>query len=145
MRTYTELRSLLTFKERFDYLALGGLVGEATFGSARYLNQNFYRTRTWKELRDEIIIRDSVEGYPCDLGCPERPIRGKVVIHHIEPITVEDILYESNKLLDPDNLITTCDLTHQALHFSNYNLIPPLWAPRVPNDTCPWRCTDGSD
>lgn len=135
IKSYTELMSLQTFEERFRYLKIGGLVGESTFGSVRYLNQGFYRSREWKRLRDEIIIRDGGN----DLACDEHMIRGVVHIHHINPITIEDLRTGNSKLFDPENLICTSTLTHQAIHYSDESLLPKEYVPRTPFDTCPWK------
>lgn len=140
MRSYTDLILLPTFKERFDYLSLSGGIGVQTFGAERYLNQAFYRgSKLWLKSRDIAMIRDSFDGYVCDLGDPEHPIYGMVVVHHINPITIEDIESQSSKLFDPDNLICTSDLTHKALHYGNFDTLPKDYIPRTPNDTCPWK------
>lgn len=134
-KTYSELIRLPTFEERFEYLAMGGLVGQQTFGVERYLNQEFYRSREWKRTRDGIFIRDC----GCDLACEGHEITGRFVIHHINPITIEDIEEGSDALFDPENLITTLELTHKALHYATFDLLPKGPAERRPNDTCPWR------
>lgn len=139
-KTYTELSTIVGYEERFKYLALNGVVGESTFGSERYLNQAFYRgSREWLKARDLAMLRDSFNGYVCDLGDPDHPIFGFVVVHHIEPITIEAIEEQSSKLFDLDNLICTADLTHKALHFGNFEILPKDYVPREPNDTCPWK------
>lgn len=136
MKTYEELITLPTFKERYEYLRLKGNVGNETFGSDRWLNQNLYRTAEWKQLRNHIIARD--EG--CDLGIPDRPIRDKVYIHHINPITREQILNRDPMIFDVNNLISVSFNTHQAIHYGSESLLTPdKPVQRTPNDTCPWR------
>lgn len=140
IKTYSQLIQLPTFKERFEYLALGARVGEDTFGVERYLNQQFYRSKEWRQARNPIMVRDSLGGdYPCDLAHPDRPIRGRVIIHHLNPITIEDIETCSRFLLDPEFLVCISEVTHNAVHFGDYNLIPQDYVPRRQNDTCPWR------
>lgn len=139
IRRYSELIQIPTFKERFEYLAIGGRVGQYTFGVERFLNQDFYRSKTWRKVRDIVITRDSYNGYPCDLGDPDHPIYGRVIIHHINPITVEDIEMQSDFLLDPEFLICTAELTHKGIHYADFNLLPKDYSPRAPNDTCPWK------
>jgi hypothetical protein len=135
MRTYTELIQLPTFEERFDYLRLDGVVGESTFGFDRYLNQVFYRSQKWKEIRDLVIIRDN----GCDLGISDRSIYGKIIIHHMNPIRLSDIEKESAFLLNPEYLICVTHNTHNAIHYGDDNLLikPPV--ERTKYDTCPWR------
>lgn len=135
IRTYSELVLLQTFKERFEYLKLDGYVGEATFGSKRYLNQILYKTQRWLSLRDKIILRD--EG--CDLGVTGREIFGRILVHHIEPITIDDILNENSKVFDPDNLIVVSHITHEAIHYGSADLLMKDPIERQANDTCPWR------
>lgn len=137
IKTYSKMIALTTYEERFRYLKLGGTVGEETFGCHRYLNQIFYKSPEWKRVRDIVIIRDS----GCDLGCLDREIRGqKVLIHHIEPITLADIQNRSEKLLDPENLITVTKRTHNAIHYGDESiLMATMPIERTPNDTCPWR------
>lgn len=140
MKTYSDLKRLETFKERFNYLSIGAEIGDPTFGAERYLNQVFYRSSRWRRFRDYIILRDSYNGYPCDIGCHDHPIIGdSVIIHHINPITIEDIETESPLLLDPNNAICVSDLTHRAIHYSTFDLLPKDYIPRRPNDTIPWR------
>lgn len=133
--TYSKLIELPTFTERFDYLSLKGVVGESTFGGSRYLNQLFYNSKEWKEVRDIVIMRD--EG--CDLGCLDRPITGTIYIHHMNPIRKEDILTRSWKVLDPENLICVSFNTHQAIHYGDRSILIPDLVERYPNDTCPWK------
>lgn len=135
IRTYSDLIKLETFEERYQYLDLKGKVGEPTFGSKRYLNQILYKTDKWLALRDRIIVRDN----GCDLGVPGRKIYGRVLVHHINPITIEDVLNENPKVFDPDNLITTSHLTHEAIHYGNEDLLIKDPIVRFKNDTCPWR------
>lgn len=135
IRTYSDLLQLETFEERFEYLKLNGRVGAETFGSARYMNQAFYSSPEWKSLRHDIIIRD--EG--CDLGIPGRVIRGRILIHHLNPITDYEIEHHSGSLLDMENLICTSFVTHQAIHYGDAGLLFPDPIERSPNDTCPWK------
>lgn len=134
IRCYSELKELKTFQERFEYLKLDGSVGVETFGYDRYLNQIFYRDPEWKRIRREVIIRD--EG--CDLGILGYELRGMILIHHMNPITPDDIAKHNPDILDPEYLITTCRRTHDAIHYGaelpEYEL-----KERKPNDTCPWR------
>ena len=135
IRTYSQLKQLQTFEERYDYLKLGGVVGEDTFGFDRYLNQNFYRSREWKRVRDEVIMRDN----GCDLGIDGYEIRGKILIHHMNPITSEDIHQVSDHLLNPEYLICVTHRTHNAIHYGDESLIVTAPIERTQNDTCPWR------
>lgn len=134
-KTYSELSQLLSFEERYQYLRLCGKVGEDTFGFDRYLNQEFYKTDEWRTIRDVVIIRDN----GCDLGVDDRQIGGRILVHHMNPITKEDILYRSKMLLDPEYLICTTDNTHKAIHYGDENLLIKNPIERRPNDTCPWR------
>ena len=136
IRTYTELSKLKTFDERFKYLQLNGMVGLDTFGFDRYLNQGFYRSRAWKKVRDQVILRDN----GCDLGIEGRDIfRKNIIIHHMNPITVNDVIDGSDFLLDPEFLITTIHSTHNAIHYGDETLLPREPIERRPNDTCPWK------
>lgn len=135
IKTYSELIKLPTFEERYRYLRLGGRVGEETFGFDRYLNQIFYRSEEWKAIRDYIIVRDN----GCDLGIEGREIHGRVLIHHMNPITPEDILKRSEFLLNPEYLITTVKNTHDAIHYGDEGLLVIVPPERFKNDTCPWR------
>ena len=135
IRTYSQLKQLQTFEERYDYLKLGGVVGEDTFGFDRYMNQNFYRSREWKRVRDEVIMRDN----GCDLGVDGHEIRGKILIHHMNPITSEDIHRVSDYLLNPEYLICVTHRTHNAIHYGDESLIVTSPIERIQNDTCPWR------
>ena len=134
-KSYSELIKLSTFEERFNYLKLGGFVGYDTFGSDRYLNQDLYNSRVWRNLRNNIIARDG--GFDMAL---EGFIADKIVIHHINPITVDDFENDSPNIWDPENLICVDRLTHNAIHYGDINLIKPVGITiRTPNDTIPWR------
>lgn len=136
IRTYSELITLPTFEERYRYLKLDGVVGKDTFGFDRYLNQTFYqRDKEWQRIRDYVIIRDN----GCDLGIDGRDIHGKILVHHMNPITQEDILRRSKYLLDPEYLICTLKSTHDAIHYGDENLLMKGPIERQQNDTCPWR------
>lgn len=135
IRTYSELITLPTFNDRFQYLKLNGQVGESTFGFDRYLNQLFYKSDEWLRLRDQIIIRDN----GCDLGIEGREIHGRILIHHMNQIRKEDILNRSRYLLDPEFLICTVKRTHDAIHYGDENLLLTIPKERRKNDTCPWR------
>lgn len=137
IRTYSELITLPTFIDRFEYLKLGGTVGEETFGFDRYLNQTFYKTKEWLHVRDFVIVRD----HGCDLGITDRVIPNgvKILVHHMNPITVEDILNRSKFLLDPEYLISTVKNTHDAIHYGDSSLLISEPIERTPYDTCPWR------
>lgn len=135
IRTYSELILIPTFEERYKYLRLGGKVGEETFGFDRYLNQIFYKDPEWLRVRDDVIFRDN----GCDLGIEGREIYGRVLIHHINPITKDDILNRSRKLFDLENLICTSKLTHDAIHYGDDSILLKDPIERMPNDTCPWR------
>lgn len=135
IRTYSELITLHTFEERFKYLQLNGQVGESTFGFDRYMNQVFYRSQKWKSIRDFVIIRDC----GCDLGVEGYDIHGKIIIHHMNPLSMRDIETESDFLLNPDFLICTTHNTHNAIHYGDENLLVTAPIERTKNDTCPWR------
>lgn len=135
IRTYSELMSFSTYEERFRYLKLDGEVGKDTFGFDRYLNQIFYKSPEWKSLRDHIIIRDM----GCDLAIEGREIYGRILIHHMNPITKEDVLNRSDLLLNPEYLICTSKLTHDAIHYGDEDLLIKDPVVRRPNDTCPWK------
>lgn len=134
-KSYSEMLYFRTFEERFNYLKLSGKVGEETFGYDRYINQLLYKSSRWLRIRDKIIIRDN----GCDLGVEGREIHGQVLIHHINPITVEDILNENPKVFDPDNLVCVSLLTHNAIHYSDENILIKDPVERTKHDTCPWR------
>ena len=136
IRTYEELSKLKTFEERYEYLKLDGSVGEETFGFDRYLNQKFYKyDPDWKKIRDEVIFRDN----GCDLGIEGREINGLILVHHMNPITKDDILNRSEYLLNPNYLITTVKSTHDAIHYGSSDLLMKDPVVRSKNDTCPWR------
>ena len=135
IRTYSELVRLPTFEERFRYLKLDGLVGKDTFGFDRYLNQEFYRSKEWKEVRDFVIVRDN----GCDLGMDGYEIVGRIYIHHMNPITVNDIVHSSDFLLNPDYLICMSHSTHNAVHYGDEDLLVTAPVERRKNDTCPWK------
>ncbi len=148
-RSYTELLTFPTFKERLEYLSIRGLVGNATFGGLRYLNQNLYRSKEWRQFRDSIILRDMC----CDLACEDHEIlsyrvndSGKripvytITVHHINPLTVEDVRNNPNRIFDPENVITCTDVTHRAIHYGDTRTTELTdLVIRKPNDTCPWR------
>jgi hypothetical protein len=134
IRTYSELRRLQTFEERFRYLQLSGDVGEVTFGFDRYLNQRFYKSQEWKAVRDRVIIRDNA----CDLGANGYDIHGKILIHHMNPISPQDIEHPGKELLDPEYLIATTHNTHNAIHYGDEGLLVKAPVERFKNDTCPW-------
>ena len=135
IRTYSELVTLHTFEERYQYLRLGGKVGEDTFGFDRWLNQIFYKDPEWRRIRDKVIIRDN----GCDLGIPGREIHSTIIVHHMNPITKDDILRRSEFLLNPEYLISTVKNTHDAIHYGDEDLLIKLPIERKENDTCPWR------
>lgn len=136
IRTYSELSKLSTFEERYEYLKLDGVVGEETFGFDRYLNQQFYqRDIEWKKVRDYVIIRDA----GCDLGIEGRDIQGKIIVHHMNPITKHDLINRTEYLLNPEYLISTIKSTHDAIHYGDENLLMKGPVERTKNDTCPWR------
>ena len=135
IKTYSELITIPTFEERFEYLKLDGRVGAETFGFDRYLNQAFYKSDEWLSIRDYVITRDN----GCDLGVEGYEIYGRIIIHHMNPITKEDILQRSKFLINPEYLITTIKRTHDAIHYSDSNLLVKAPIERSKNDTCPWR------
>lgn len=136
IRTYSELILLPTLEERFEYLKLNGVVGEETFGFDRYLNQAFYqRDKEYLEVRNYVIIRDN----GCDLALADREIFGKIYVHHMNPITKDDILRRTKYLLDPEYLICTTKRTHDAIHYGDERLLLRAHVERRANDTCPWK------
>ena len=135
IRTYSELITLPTFEERFNYLKLKGQVGKDTFGFDRWLNQIFYRDPEWKSVRDYVIVRDN----GCDLGVDGYEINGRILVHHMNPISKEDILERSKYLLDPEFLISTVHNTHNAIHYGDEDLLIKTPIERTKNDTCPWK------
>lgn len=136
IRTYSELIKLETFEERFRYLELSGTVGAETFGFDRYLNQNFYTSDEWKRLRNQIIIRDN----GCDLGVSGYDIHTVILIHHMNPISVKDVLTHNDLLINPEYLITTRLSTHNGIHYGDDSILQSYSViERRPGDTCPWR------
>lgn len=134
-KTYSELRSLLTFEDRLQYLKLFGVVGEDTFGFDRIFNQKFYHSTEWKQIRDHIIVRDN----GCDLGLEDYPIKGQILIHHINPISLEDIQNSGYCLFDPNNLICVSKNTHNVIHYGYEETNHRKYEERKPNDTCLWK------
>jgi len=133
-RTYNELRRLDTFLERYEYLKLGGVVGHATFGFDRHINQMFYASREWKQVREAVILRDN----GCDLGVPGFEINGALVVHHINPIKEDDIVHSHEWVLNPEFLITTTHDTHNAIHYGDSSLLRTEFVERKPGDTRLW-------
>lgn len=135
MKTYSELISLQSFEDRFNYLRLNGQVGRETFGFDRIYNQKFYRSREWKDIRNYVITRD----LGCDLGIKDREIQGRIMVHHMNPISLEDIQHSSDYLLNPEYLITVSPKTHDAIHYSDESiLLPSMVIERKPGDTKLW-------
>lgn len=134
-KNYTELKELKSFDERFDYLKLVGSIGIETFGFDRYLNQSFYTSREWKQVRREVIVRDE----SCDLGILDRPIFGAVRVHHMNPVSVEDLELGRDIILDPEFLICVSHNTHNAIHFGNKKSIVSLPTERKKGDTTLWK------
>ena len=135
IKTYSELILLPTFEERFKYLQLNGRVGDDTFGFDRYINQKFYRSEEWKRIRDYIIIRDN----GCDLAVDGYEIHGRILIHHMNPITISDIKFSTEYLMNPDYLICVTHNTHNAIHYGDEKQIITGPIVRTKNDTCPWK------
>lgn len=135
IKTYSELKKIPTFEKRFEYLKLEGIVGVETFGYERYLNQSFYRSREWKKIRDEVILRDN----GCDLGIEGYDIFKRVIIHHMNPISRTDIVDHTDMLLNPEYLICVSKRTHDAIHYGDSDLLPKLPIERSKNDMCPWK------
>lgn len=135
IKRYSELILLPTFEERYKYLQLNGAIGNETFGFDRYINQMFYRSQEWKHVRDYVIVRDN----GCDLGIEGHEIRGKILIHHMNPIGIKDIQQVNKILLDPEYLITTMLSTHNAIHYGDESLLVKDPIERSKNDTCPWK------
>lgn len=133
-RSYSEMIRFASFKERFEYLKLGGTVGHETFGFDRWINQHFYQSREWKDIRHQVIVRDN----GCDLGVPGHEINGGVLIHHINPINVDDIVHGTRWLLDPEYLVLTTHNTHNAIHYGDSSLLREPYKPRTPGDTKLW-------
>lgn len=135
IRAYRELIQIPDYYERYEYLKLQGLVGTQTFGWHRYINQMLYRSRRWKSVRDKVIIRDN----GCDLAHPDYQIQSKIIIHHMNPITIEDVEEDRDEIYDPEFLICVAYDTHNAIHYGDRNLLPGPLIERRPGDTCPWR------
>jgi len=133
-RKYSELRRLTTFEERFEYLSLLGAVGEATFGFDRWINQRFYRSREWQQVRDVVVLRDEA----CDLGIQGYEIRSRLLVHHMNPIVPDDLARGEQWVLDPEYLITTTHRTHNAIHYGDQSLLPRPFVERRPGDTRLW-------
>ena len=134
MRTYSEMVQYRTLEERYKYLSLRGRVGQATFGFDRYLNQGFYQSREWRLVRRDVIVRD--EG--CDLGIAEWPIHDRIIIHHMNPMVVEDIIDGDDSILDPEFLVCVSHKTHNAIHYGDQRQLPRAFVPRSPGDTILW-------
>lgn len=145
IRTYSELISLPTFEERLEYLKVPGIVGDETFGLDRYLNQEFYKSKEWRQVRNTVITRDC----GCDLGILDKDEYGnyiyeipdKILIHHLKPLTREDIINKTKYLLDPEYLVCVSNRTHRIIHYGNTDVLNIYQDPiiRTKNDTCPWR------
>lgn len=135
IRLYSELIRLSTFEERYKYLRLAGIVGEDTFGFDRYLNQVLYHSGQWSEVRNRVIIRDN----GCDLGIPDRQIADRIIVHHMNPLSIQDVTDRNEDIFNPEFLICVSHNTHNAIHFGDENLLTKLPIERRPNDTCLWR------
>lgn len=135
VRTYSELQKLSTIEERFNYLKLDGIVAEETFGFDRWMNQLLYKTAKWQKIRDQVILRDN----GCDLGVSGYEISGKILVHHMNPISLDDIMRESDFLFNPEYLVSVSLNTHNAIHYGDKTLLPQDPITRTKNDTCPWR------
>lgn len=136
LKSYSELRELKTYEQRFKYLQIGGRIGIETFGYDRYLNQMFYNLPNWKKVRDQVIIRDN----GCDLGLEGYSIPGKVIIHHINPITIDDVLEGNPEIFDPEYLVCVSHATHNAIHYGDETYPHKFEViERRPNDTVPWK------
>lgn len=133
--TYSELKRFQTFEERFEYVKLGGTVGESTFGFDRYLNQALYTSGEWRSLRNKVIIRDN----GCDLGVDGHDIGKYIIVHHMNPITIEDLDERNEDIFNPEFLICVSRNTHNAIHFGDESLLPKGPVERRPYDTCPWK------
>lgn len=135
IKSYSVVILLPTLEERFEYLKLKGTVGAETFGYDRYLNQILYHDPEWRRIRNDVIIRDN----GCDLGVEGYEIHGRILVHHINPITIDDVKLRRYCVFDLDNLICTSHDTHNAIHYGDVNLLPKNPIERKPNDTCPWK------
>jgi hypothetical protein len=140
-KSYSELITIDSYIERYRYLRIGGKAGEITFGNERYLNQILYKSDEWKMFRNKIIVRDSYLTNHCyDMGFRGADIGGIIIVHHINPITVEDILQRRPCVFDPENVICVSHNTHEAIHYGNERLLTNvMYVERMPNDTAPWR------
>ena len=139
IKCYSELITLPTLIERYEYLRIGGNVGEDTFGYDRWINQAFYNSEEWRRVRREVVLRDTIGRECCDLGIEKFPIRGRILVHHMVPLLVGDIAESSEFLLNPEYLICCSDNTHRAIHYGYAKLLPQDYTPRSPFDTCPWK------
>lgn len=135
MKSYSELLGYSTFDERFEYLRTYSKIGDETFANYRYYNQQFYKSVIWKEIRRKVIIRDN----GCDMGLPGYEIAGPIFIHHINPITIDDILEQTDRLLNLDNLVCVSELTHKGIHYGTNPMLYNRQIFREPGDTCPWK------
>lgn len=135
LRTYSELSRLKTFQERYDYLRLAAIVADETFGFDRYLNQVLYHSNRWKQTRHSVIIRDN----GCDLACPERDNISPIVVHHMNPITLQDVLDANPDIFNPEYLICVSDATHKAIHYGDSAKLETGFVERHAGDTCLWR------
>lgn len=134
-RCYSELIALPSLQERYDYCKLGQGVSDETFGYERYLNQVFYKSYEWREVKRKVILRDN----GCEFGLKDYPIMGRIIVHHLIPLTVDDILNHTRHLIDPEYLISVSHLTHNAIHYGSADILPQDYKPRTPNDTCLWK------
>lgn len=137
IKTYSELITIPDYLERFRYLKLRGQVGVNTFGHDRYVNQVLYQSYEWRRFRRDIIMRDGC----CDMAHEDYEIQGKVIIHHINPISYADVTRRDPKIFDPENVICVSMMTHNAIHYGDEDLLMKGPIERTPNDTCPWRRT----
>ena len=135
IKKYSELIRITGYEDRYNYLKLVGNVAESTFGFDRHLNQALYTSQKWRKTRDEIILRDN----GCDMGLPEWPIGGKIIVHHMNPLTMEDIEDAVDDIFNPEYLICVSHRTHEAIHFGDFSLLPKMPVDRKPGDTCPWH------
>jgi len=135
MRTYSELVRIPTFEERFNYLKLDGRIAEETFGFDRWVNQRFYHSSEWKRIRDQVIVRDLGR----DLASEGYEIGGKIIIHHLNPLVLKDLVELVPEIYNPDYLVCTSHQTHNAIHYGDRKLLPPTVFQRSRNDTCPWK------
>lgn len=138
IKTYSELIQIKDYLDRYKYLKMGGAIGEETFGFDRYLNQRLYRSKEWKDIRHKVIVRDEA----CDMGHPDFPIHGNIIIHHINPLSIDAIERGSKLVFDMENLICVSMLTHNAIHYGDDSLLAHDPIERFPNDTSPWRLND---